>query len=193
MEYVCRYCKRANFFDVFKPTEYIFDKNYIYHKIVNCIYCGAEYYYQKIKSKDIEDFFLMNNDFAMPRRYEKIICTYTPLPENKEAIETYVKGHGEKVVSVGIEGYETIILDQEKLGNNFMTLNTPPLLDWYVYGLYKSLLRESKIILSYIPSLLLRDYEVPFEYIFGQTEDNFKGSQNRVLDIYKNLYIGVKK
>lgn len=192
--FLCRGCNRNNYFGMGIETEYVFEKNNIYVMNGRCNYCREPFFYERVKGKPLEQFLFLNqNDVIFPsKRCNKILCTYTPIIKDNELIKQFYDKNKNEYVSVGINGYEDFVLDKSFLGNWYMTINKNPLCDLSIYSVYLGM-QTPDVLLSYIPSPLLKMNGIQYKYIFERDEEYYKNASDSIIDVYKDLYVGVKR
>lgn len=192
--FVCRGCGRSNYFGRPNEINYVFDNNAIYAINGKCNYCMEPFFYESVKGKPLEQFLFLNQNGVLffKKKATKILCTYTPILKDSDRIKEFTLLNKEEYISVGFNGYEDLVLNKEILGNWYMTLNTNPAYDIFVYSIYLGICQPD-VILSYVPSPLLKMNNIDYKYIFDRDEGFYKEESKSIIDVYKELYVGIKR
>ena len=192
--FTCIGCGHNNYIGIGSQENYVFDNNVLYLLNGHCNFCGEPFFYERVKNKPLEQFLFLNqNDVIFPEKNcNRILCTYTPIIKDNELIKQFYDKNKNKYVSVGINGYEDYVIDKNLLGNWYMTINKNPICDLYIYSIYLGM-SMPEVVLSYVPSPLLKMNNIQYKYIFNREGKHYIDESSSIIDVFKDLYVGIKR
>lgn len=194
---LCEVCKRMLYVDRAKTIKHVYKDNELGVFFGRCFVCNSRFGY--FEKGSINEFVFV--DKIIPQiltmsgqKIRDIYISYTPvysfLEENKRIILENKKNDD---IVIGFDGWEDVVLNKDLAGSWFLTQNSPPMLDVYVYQLKRFVFSQGDVIYSYFPSPMVEELEIKYSILDDRDFEFFDRTRKLMIERYRKFYIGVKK